>query len=81
MNIKILGSGCASCQALERMVRQALKEMGLDVPIDKVTEVEDIMSYGIMWTPGLVIDGEVKASGRLPKMDELKRLLSAGATK
>lgn len=81
MNIKILGSGCASCQMLERMVRQAVDELKLEATIDKVTDVEQIMSYGIMWTPGLVIDGEVKASGRIPKMEELARLLTAAAGK
>lgn len=79
MNIKILGTGCINCQALEKMVRQALEDLQIEATVDKVTEIPEIMSYGIMRTPGLVIDGEVKTSGRIPKMEELERLLTAAA--
>ncbi|MHB1016617.1 MAG: thioredoxin family protein [Coriobacteriia bacterium] len=75
MDIKILGTGCAKCKQLEKTVRLAVDEMGLDATVEKVTELTDIMSYGIMSTPGLVIDGEVRLAGRLPKLDELKSLL------
>jgi small redox-active disulfide protein 2 len=80
MEIKILGTGCAKCKQLEKTVRQAVNEMGLDATVEKVTDFVDIMAYGIMSTPGLVIDGEVRLAGRLPKVDEVKSLLSrAGA--
>lgn len=75
MDIKILGTGCAKCKQLEKVVRTAVDEMGLDATVEKVTELTDIMSYGIMSTPGLVIDGEVRMAGRLPKLDEVKSLL------
>ncbi|MDY0341076.1 MAG: thioredoxin family protein [Coriobacteriia bacterium] len=80
MEIKILGTGCAKCKQLEKTVRTAVDEMGLDATVEKVTELADIMSYGIMSTPGLVIDGEIRVAGRLPKLDEVKSLLGrAGA--
>ena len=76
MEIKILGTGCAKCKQLEKSVRQAVDEMGLDANVEKVTELTDIMAYGIMSTPGLVVDGEVRLAGRLPKLEELKSILS-----
>lgn len=80
MEIKILGTGCAKCKQLEKTVREAVDEMGLDATVVKVTELTDIMGYGIMSTPGLVVDGEVRLAGRLPKMAELKSILErAGA--
>lgn len=80
MEIKVLGTGCAKCKQLEKTVRLAVDELGIDAEVEKVTELTDIMSYGIMATPGLVIDGEVRLAGRLPKLEELKSLLSrAGA--
>ena len=80
MDIKILGTGCARCKQLEKTVRQAVDELGVDASVEKVTELPDIMAYGIMSTPGLVIDGEVRLTGRVPKLEEMKSLLSrAGA--
>lgn len=75
MDIKILGTGCAKCKQLEKVVRTAVDEMSLDATVEKVTELTDIMSYGIMSMPGLVVDGEIRMSGRLPKLDEVKSLL------
>lgn len=75
MEIKILGTGCAKCKQLEKTVREAVAEMGLDAEVEKVTEFTDIMSYGIMSTPGLVVDGEVRLAGRLPKLAEVKSIL------
>lgn len=80
MEIKVLGTGCARCKQLEKTVRQAVDELGVDASVEKVTELPDIMAYGIMSTPGLVIDGEVRLTGRVPKLEEMKSLLSrAGA--
>jgi len=78
MKIELLGSGCKNCNALEAATAQALEHLGLDVPIDKVTDYADIMSYGVMSTPALVVDGEVKLVGRVPSVTELEKLL-AGA--
>lgn len=80
MEIKVLGTGCAKCKQLEKTVREAVAELGLDAEVEKVTELTDIMSYGIMSTPGLVVNGEVRLAGRLPKVAEVKSILErAGA--
>lgn len=80
MEIKVLGTGCAKCKQLEKVVREAVDEMGLDAEVEKVTELTDIMAYGIMSTPGLVVNGEVRLAGRLPKVAEVKSILErAGA--
>ncbi|MDA1476718.1 thioredoxin family protein [Bacillus changyiensis] len=65
MNIKILGTGCKNCQTLEQNVRKALAQSGKEAEIEKVTDIQEIMSYGVMSTPGIVIDGEVKSTGRV----------------
>ena len=76
MEIKVLGSGCMKCTKLYDLVQEAVKEVGVDANIEKVTSFKDIVSYGVMKTPGLVVDGAVKVSGRLPSKDEIKKLLS-----
>lgn len=73
MNIKILGSGCASCKKLEKLTREAVNELRIDATIEKVTEFKDIASYGVMRTPALVIDEKVKFSGRVPTAKEIKK--------
>jgi small redox-active disulfide protein 2 len=77
MNVKILGTGCVNCKNLEALTRNALDELGLDVGIDKVTDPGEIVSWGVMSTPALVIDDEVVVSGRIPSPDQLKKLLAA----
>lgn len=76
MHIKILGTGCPNCQRLEANVKQALQELNLEAQVEKVTEIQDIMSYGVMGTPALVLNGKVEAAGRIPDADELKKILS-----
>lgn len=76
VNIKILGSGCANCVNLERVTREAVAELGLDAEFEKVTEYADIASYGIMRTPGLVVDDQVLLSGRVPTAAQVKELLA-----
>lgn len=76
MNIKILGTGCPNCQKLEANTRQALEELKKEAKIEKVTEIQDIMSYGVMGTPALVIDEKVEVSGRIPDVSEIKTILS-----
>ena len=71
MLIKILGSGCAKCQRLEQLTREAAAELGIDAQFEHVREMDRIMAYPIMTTPALVIDDEVKVSGRLPSKDEI----------
>lgn len=76
MDIKILGSGCKKCTNLYELAEEAVKEAGMSANIEKVTAFKDILAYGVMKTPGLVIDGEVKISGRVPSKDEIKKLIS-----
>ena len=78
MLIKILGSGCAKCQRLEQLTREAAAELGIDAQFDHVLEMDKIMAYPIMTTPALVIDEAVKVSGRMPSKDEITGWLKAG---
>lgn len=73
--IKVLGPGCARCQALERAVREALVDLGMDTTVDHVTDFAQIASYGVMTTPALVIDGKVVSYGKVLSKDEVKALL------
>ncbi|MFA5925654.1 MAG: thioredoxin family protein [Parcubacteria group bacterium] len=75
MDIKILGTGCPNCRKLEANTEQALEELKIKADIEKVTEIKDIMSYGILGTPALVVDGEIKVYGRVPETKEIKELL------
>jgi len=77
VNIKILGSGCANCVNLEKSARAAAAELGLDADFEKVTDYAGIAGYGIMRTPGLVVDETVVLSGRVPTVSQVKELLSA----
>lgn len=71
MLIKILGSGCAKCNRLEQLTREAVGEMGIDATFEHVKEMDKIMAYPIMTTPALVIDEVVRASGRIPSKEEI----------
>lgn len=75
MIIKILGSGCTRCKMLEELARQAVDELGIEAEVVKVTDMAQIMSYGVMSTPGLVIDEMLRLSGRLPSLVELTGLI------
>ena len=76
MKIKVLGSGCANCQTLEKRTNQAVNLLGMDAEIEKVTDYAAIAAYGIMSTPALVIDDQVVLTGRVPKVAELQTLLT-----
>ena len=76
MRVEILGTGCAKCKMLEKRVKDVVKELGRDdIEIAKIEDIGEIMNRGIMMTPGLSIDGEIKIAGRMPSDDELKKLL------
>ncbi|KAB2952615.1 thioredoxin family protein [Heliorestis acidaminivorans] len=75
MDIKVLGTGCPKCNQLEERVKKVVNMLGKEATVSKVSDIKDIMSYGVMMTPALVIDGEVKVSGKLPSEGELKALL------
>jgi small redox-active disulfide protein 2 len=76
MKVQILGSGCAKCKTLEQKVRLLDDKHRLNLEIEKVTDLQEIMKFGILATPGLVIDGAVKSSGSIPKDDQLLSWLS-----
>lgn len=76
MKIQILGSGCAKCKKLAETMENAAKELEVSYEIEKVTDIMKIMDFGVMSTPGLAIDGKVVMAGKIPSMDEAKRLLS-----
>jgi small redox-active disulfide protein 2 len=75
MIIKVLGGGCANCKKLEEHAKQAVQELGLDVTIEKVQDMKDILGYGVMKTPALVVDEKVKVMGRVPTAEEIKKYL------
>lgn len=75
MKIEILGMGCQKCKALDNAAKQAAKELGIDAVFAKVEDIKEIMKYGVMTTPALVVDGVVKVSGKVPNIEEIKELL------
>jgi small redox-active disulfide protein 2 len=77
MDIKVLGPGCANCVRLEANTRDALAALGLSASIEKVTDFPTIIGFGVMSTPGLVVDGAVVSSGRVPSVEDITRLLAA----
>ncbi len=81
MIVKILGPGCANCKKLERATREALEQLGLDASVEKVEDYPSILGYGVMSTPGLVVDEKVLVSGRVPTPAEITQLLTAAAAR
>lgn len=76
MEIKILGTGCPRCKALEKRTREAASQLQLDAEISKVEDIVEIMKYGVMSTPALVVDNKIILKGSVPTVEELKKLLS-----
>ncbi len=72
MDIKVLGPGCPKCQETERLVREVVAESVKDAKIEKVTDLMKIAGYGVFGTPAVVVDGEVKSVGKIPKKEEIK---------
>lgn len=75
MKIEILGTGCTKCKALEEAAKQAVAKVGGFHSVEKVEDIQKIMDYGVVSTPGLVIDGEVKSTGKLLSVDEVINLM------
>jgi small redox-active disulfide protein 2 len=73
--IKILGMGCPKCNKLAENAEAAAKELGLQYTVEKVTDIEEIMKFGVMMTPALVVNGEVKLVGKAPPTEEIKQFL------
>lgn len=80
MKIEVLGTGCAKCNALEAAVKQAADRLGLDYELAHVKEIARFASYGVMVTPALVVDGEVKVAGKVPGEMELATILTTAAS-
>jgi small redox-active disulfide protein 2 len=76
MEIKILGTGCAKCKTLEKLTREVVEKNGFNANITKVEDITEIMKYGIMATPALVVNEKVEIKGRVPSADEIKQVLS-----
>ena len=72
MKIEILGTGCAKCQQLEELVRSLVAEAGIEADISKVQDINKILSYGVLTTPGLVVNGDVKVAGKIPSAEQIK---------
>ena len=76
MEIKVLGTGCARCKSLEKVTTKAVNELNLDATVEKVEDIQKIMEYAVMRTPALVINEKVVVSGQVPKVSEVKELLT-----
>jgi small redox-active disulfide protein 2 len=80
MEIKVLGPGCANCHKMEEMAKTAVKELGVEAKIEKITDIGQIAMHGILSTPGLIVNGKIKHSGKpLPSLDKVKELIKAEA--
>ena len=75
MEIKVLGSGCAKCKTTYEMIEKIVKENQLDAKLSKVEDIVELLNYGIMTTPAIVVDGEVKLKGHVPTESEIKKIL------
>ena len=75
-DIKILGGGCDKCDKLEDVSRKAAEELGMEFILEKVKDINQIMDYGVMVTPALVVDGKVKVSGKVPSVEDVKKILA-----
>lgn len=76
MEIKVLGTGCKKCANLEKATREAVAELGVNASIEKVEDIRVIMEMGVMQTPGLVVNGKVVSTGKVPKVSEIKSLIT-----
>lgn len=74
--LQILGTGCPKCKKLAEVTEQAAKELGIDFEMVKVTNISEIMKFGVMITPALAVDGEVKVAGKIPSTDEIKSMIA-----
>ncbi len=73
--VQVLGPGCPNCEKLKQSVEQAVQKLGVDATVEKVSDINEITSFGVMMTPALVVDGEVKVVGKVPSYEEIVKLL------
>lgn len=76
MKIEILGTGCAKCKQTTKNVQKAVDELGLDILVEKVEDINQILEYGVMMTPGVVINGEVKMAGKIPDVSQITKWIT-----
>jgi small redox-active disulfide protein 2 len=74
--IKVLGPGCVKCEKLARNVRVAIDELGIECEFEKITDINKIINYGILSTPALVVDGEIRMTGKVPNVEEIKKIIN-----
>jgi len=74
--IQVLGPGCAKCKALESNAREAVQQSGIEAQVEKISDIGTITAFGVMMTPALVVDGEVKVMGKVASVDEIKKILA-----
>ena len=74
----VLGPGCPRCENLARLTRQAADQLGIPYELEKITDIKRFIEFGLMMTPGLVVDGQLKVQGRVPSLDEVKAMLACG---
>ncbi len=79
MKIQILGTGCPKCKKVAELAEKAVAELGVDAEVVKVTDINEIMGFGVMMTPALAVDGQIKVSGKVPTMEDVKGWLGGGA--
>ena len=80
MKITILGTGCPRCRQTADVVRKAVEQVGIDATIQKVEDIQEIMKFRVMMTPAVAVDGQVKISGKVPSVEEVKALLKQGSS-
>jgi len=79
MDIKVLGTGCAKCKAVEKEVKEVLSELGIEAEVEEVKDMARIMQYKVMMTPGLVIDGKVVSSGHVPSKADVRKMIESAS--
>ena len=72
----VLGPGCPRCETLAKLTKQAADELGIDYELEKLTDIKQFLAFGLMMTPGLVVDGEIKVQGKVPSIDDIKAMLA-----
>ena len=76
LSIKVLGSGCANCHKVEELAKQAISQLGIDAKVEMVTDMQTIMGYGVMSTPGIVINEKVVSAGRVPALSQITTMIT-----